>query len=104
MRPQCDRSVLSVCGGAVLLSWVRRLLLVSTAVVCAATGNAASAATDTDTMTVTATVIPSCDVTANDLAFGNYNPVAASPLDAATTVDVTCTNGTNYVVSLNAGV
>lgn len=62
------------------------------------------AATDTDTMTVTATVIASCDVDANDLAFGNYDPVSSTPLDVGATIAVTCTHGTTYDVSLNAGV
>lgn len=66
--------------------------------------SASVAATDTDTMTVTATVIASCDIDANDLAFGNYDPVSSAPLDIGATVAVTCTHGTNYDVSLNAGV
>ncbi|MGE0044470.1 MAG: spore coat U domain-containing protein [Hyphomonadaceae bacterium] len=64
----------------------------------------ALAATDTDGMTVTATVIASCDVVADDLAFGNYDPVSGTPLDAETEIDVTCTNGTDYTISLNQGV
>jgi spore coat protein U-like protein len=63
----------------------------------------ALAGTDTDPMTVTATVIASCDVDANDLAFGSYDPVSSTPLDAATTVSVMCTTGTTYDVLLNAG-
>lgn len=63
----------------------------------------ARAATDSDTMTVTATVIASCSVTADDLAFGDYDPVSSSPLSGATTIEVTCTNGTGYVVSLDEG-
>ncbi len=62
-----------------------------------------SAQTDTDQFTVSATVLASCEVTANDLDFGDYNPVAASHLDAATTLSVTCTNGTPYEVGLNLG-
>lgn len=66
--------------------------------------SASSAATDTDTMTVTATVIASCDVDAQDLAFGNYDPVSSEPLDIGTTIAVTCTHGTSYDISLDAGV
>lgn len=54
-------------------------------------------------MAVSATVVASCDVSSNDLAFGNYDPVVGSPNDAATSIDVTCTNGTAYVVSLDEG-
>jgi spore coat protein U-like protein len=64
---------------------------------------AAAAATDTDTLTVTATVISSCDVSPATLAFGVYNPTSSTPLDAATTISVICTNGTSYDVGLNAG-
>jgi len=63
----------------------------------------AHAATDSDTMAVTATVVASCNVDASDLLFGNYDPVAASPLDVGTSIDVTCTNGTAYTVALDEG-
>lgn len=63
----------------------------------------AYAGSDTDAFTVSATVLDSCSVSANDLDFGNYDPVAGAPLDAATTVVVTCTNGTGYDVALDAG-
>lgn len=66
--------------------------------------SAAEAGTDTDTMTVTATVIASCGVEANDLAFGDYDPVSSTPLDVGTTIAVTCTHGASYDVSLDAGV
>ncbi|MGE0829873.1 MAG: spore coat U domain-containing protein [Hyphomonadaceae bacterium] len=66
--------------------------------------SAAFAGSDTDTFEVSATVVASCDVSANDLAFGSYDPVSATPLDGATTVSVTCTNGTPYDISLNQGV
>ncbi|MBX9747168.1 MAG: spore coat U domain-containing protein [Hyphomonadaceae bacterium] len=58
---------------------------------------------DTDTFTVSATVLATCEVIANDLAFGSYDPVAAAHLDASTTLSVTCTNGTGYNVRLNLG-
>ena len=58
---------------------------------------------DTDTFTVSATVLATCEVTANDLAFGDYDPVAPSNLDAATTLSVTCTNGTPFNVGLDLG-
>ncbi|HVK80654.1 MAG TPA: spore coat protein U domain-containing protein, partial [Verrucomicrobiae bacterium] len=57
--------------------------------ICVAPAHAAG--TDTDTMDVTATVLDTCDVIAQDLGFGTYNPIAAANLDAATTVSVTCT-------------
>lgn len=58
---------------------------------------------DTDTFTVSATVLATCEVSANDLSFGDYDPVAATHLDASTTLSVTCTNGTPYQVALELG-
>ncbi|MET0545570.1 MAG: spore coat U domain-containing protein [Caulobacterales bacterium] len=54
-------------------------------------------------MQVTASVAASCSVDAHDLAFGAYNPFSGTDLPGATTIDVTCTNGTTYVVSIDAG-
>lgn len=80
-----------------------KFIVVALAAACVLAG-AAYADDDTDTFTVGATVLATCDVTANDLAFGNYDPIAASNLDGATTLSITCTNGTAYNVSLNLGV
>ena len=63
----------------------------------------ANAGTASDTFQVTATVIASCGIVANDLAFGNYDPVSATPTDATTTLDVTCTNGAAYNITLDGG-
>ena len=61
------------------------------------------AATDSDTFQVTASVLAACSITANALNFGNYNPVSGTPLNAATTLEITCTNGAAYEVGLSAG-
>jgi spore coat protein U-like protein len=63
----------------------------------------ALAGSDTDTFEVTATVLASCEVSASDLVFGNYDPIAASNLDADATLSITCTNGTPYHVGLGLG-
>lgn len=62
-----------------------------------------AAGSDTDSFQVTATVLASCEVSAADLAFGSYDPVASSHLDAETQLSVTCTNGTPYHVGLSLG-
>ena len=62
----------------------------------------ASAAQSTTTFQVQAAVVANCLVTANSLAFGTYNPLAAD-LDVNTQVLVRCTNGTGYTVALNRG-
>lgn len=61
------------------------------------------AATATSTFQVSATVVKACAISATALAFGNYDPTAASPDDATSTIDVKCTNGTPYSIGLNAG-
>uniref|UniRef100_UPI003A83F117 Csu type fimbrial protein n=1 Tax=Sphingomonas sp. GlSt437 TaxID=3389970 RepID=UPI003A83F117 len=37
------------------------------------------------------------------MAFGSYDPTSAVPLDASTTLLVTCTTGTVYTVALGVG-
>ncbi|WP_159980125.1 MULTISPECIES: spore coat U domain-containing protein [unclassified Novosphingobium] len=64
---------------------------------------AALAATATDTIAVTATVQATCTVVASPLAFGTYNPISTANVDASTTLNVTCTQGTAYNVGLSAG-
>lgn len=61
------------------------------------------AQTANDSFSVTATVLEICSVTANDLAFGNYDPTSATNLDGTATMDVACTIGTSYEVGLNQG-
>jgi spore coat protein U-like protein len=56
--------------------------------------------TATATISVTATVLSSCTLTAQPLAFGNYSAVI---LNATTTLSVTCTNGSAYTVALDLG-
>ncbi|WP_043765273.1 Csu type fimbrial protein [Algiphilus aromaticivorans] len=80
---------------------MKRLLIGSGALLFA--GSVAWAATETDTFEVTATVVSACTVTASDLNFGNYDPLAALPTDATTTVSVTCSLLAPYDIGLNAG-
>lgn len=63
----------------------------------------AHAATATDTFQVTATVPDECIVAATDLAFGNYSVTVGAAVDGSTTLSVTCSSGTAYEVSLDAG-
>lgn len=81
----------------------RTLLASAAALAVLAPCAAFAAGSDTDSFQVTATVLASCDVTASDLAFGNYDPVAAANLDAETALSVTCTNGTPYNVGMSLG-
>lgn len=81
-----------------------RVILVSGMAMAAFNVNAASV---TDNLAVSATVIANCsiDATTVPLAFGNYDGIVtnlATPLDAAASVDVTCTDGATGV-TLSAG-
>lgn len=64
----------------------------------------AQAVTATTTFQVTATVLKACLLsTPATLAFGTYDPAAATPLDGSTAFNVTCTFGTTYSIGLNPG-
>ncbi len=63
----------------------------------------ASAQTATANFQVQANVNTNCQVSANNLVFGTYDPTAADR-DVNTTLSVRCTNGTPFTVALNAGV
>ena len=67
--------------------------------------NAAQAATATGNFQVSATVVSACTVSAATLNFGSsIDPTtSAVPVDATTSMSVTCTNTTPYTVALNAG-
>lgn len=60
----------------------------------------ASAATATTTFSVTANVVTTCNITATNMAFGDYSGVV---LDATSTLDAVCSTGTPYTIGLNAG-
>jgi spore coat protein U-like protein len=84
---------------------MKRLLALSTfflaAGVIVLTPASASAQTNTSTLTVTATVVPSCQVAAVPLAFGNYSGALVDTVD--TTIDVTCNTATDHWVGLDGG-
>jgi len=86
------------------MSRVHKVALAKVLVIVAlSTSGTAQAATATTTFPVTATVLKACVVSANPLAFGNYDPTSGTPLDATTTLSVLCTVGTSFTVGLNAG-
>ncbi|MGP8268533.1 MAG: spore coat protein U domain-containing protein [Terracidiphilus sp.] len=58
------------------------------------------AATATSSFSVTATVLSGCQATPTTQAFRSY---AAATTNATSTISVTCTQPTTYVVSLEAG-
>src|SRR6476661_1213444 len=63
----------------------------------------AQSQTATTTFRVTAKVQAVCEVTATDLAFGNYTSQAGTPLQGTTLLRTTCTPNTSYNIGLNEG-
>ena len=62
------------------------------------------AASITTTFGVSATVLSTCStVTATALNFSDYDPLSGADKDASTTIDVTCSNGTPFIVKLGGG-
>jgi spore coat protein U-like protein len=55
------------------------------------------------TVQVSSTITGSCAITASNLAFGNYAPSSGSPVDATSTLSVTCTKTVAYTVALSTG-
>ena len=66
-----------------------------------ASGSAMAQATTS--FQVRANVVRACTVSAVDLAFVNYDPLATSPLDSTSAVTVRCSKGTTAQVSLGNG-
>ncbi|BDA85919.1 spore coat protein U [Aureimonas sp. SA4125] len=64
-------------------------------------GNAL-AATATDDLGVTMTVTSECTLTANPLDFGSTGLITAN-IDVTTTLDIQCSAGTGYTISMDAG-
>ena len=81
---------------------MKRILLGTLAllVLAAAPALAGSA---TSTVTVTATVLSNCTISAGTVAFGNYDPTSATPLDQTGSVNVQCTTGTVATIAMGQG-
>ena len=80
-----------------------KLILVASLVSATLFTGSAQAVSAFASFPVSATVISSCLVTATPLAFGNYSPTDALPTDAANTVVASCTFGSAYQISADAG-
>ncbi|WP_119681092.1 Csu type fimbrial protein [Indioceanicola profundi] len=78
--------------------------LVLATLFCTGGGTAALAGSATTSFQVTATVEAACSVSANDLSFGAYVASEESPVEAATSVTVTCSDGAGYQIGLDQGI
>ena len=81
----------------------RIAMLVSVPLAGAIIASSAIAGTATATIAVSATVVDSCSITATSMAFGNYSGLSEYARDSSATLTPTCTAGTFYSISLNAG-
>jgi spore coat protein U-like protein len=72
-----------------------------TAGVLLALAGGAQAATTGTSFEVTANVVAACTVDATDMAFADFD--GSADLTATSTISVTCTNGHDYQVALDAG-
>lgn len=73
--------------------------------IAAALGFAAfgASAQTTGNVVVSANVIAACNITVANLAFGNYDSLAASPLQGSASVSVACSQGSVPVIALGGG-
>jgi spore coat protein U-like protein len=83
---------------------VTRVLTGTMAVMLLSMGQLAAQASTTKnaTFTVSLTITSDCSIAANALNFGT-NGVIAAAINQATTLSVTCSNSTPYVVGLDGG-
>lgn len=79
------------------------LTRIAAASILLSTTGAVTAATETTTFQVEATVISGCNVSATNLAFGNYDPLSLLDQDGTSTITVQCSLGTTYDIGLDPG-
>lgn len=81
-----------------------RLALSAALLISAAAAQPAFAAQDTSTLDVSATVTANCVVSTTALAFGNVDVTSGQNVDGTGGLSVTCTSGTPWAASADAGV
>lgn len=64
----------------------------------------ALAGTSTNSMPVSVNIINSCTISASPMAFGTLTAIGGANVDTTATVDLTCTTGAAYDVSMDFGV
>ena len=82
----------------------KAILVLATVALMSPAAFAGTAGSGNPANNVSATVIANCTVSTFSLAFGNYDPLSATNLDAQTTVNVYCTKGATGTVSLDLGI
>ncbi|MEA5556542.1 Csu type fimbrial protein [Nodularia spumigena] len=85
---------------------IRRFALASAIFIAAGSAAPAMANTSSANIDVSATVPVSCTISANPIAFGNYDPIgthANAALDITGSLTTTCTSGAPAVITLGQG-
>ncbi|MGJ8670840.1 MAG: Csu type fimbrial protein [Oceanococcus sp.] len=82
---------------------MKRISFAAAVALISAIALSAWAATTTSTFTVTMTVLSTCVAASTPLEFGTTAGEINNPVDATTSVAVTCTSGTPYALGLSAG-
>lgn len=82
---------------------VSKILVASGVTLAAFTLPMTQAATTTNTMAVSLTVVGTCAVAATPMVFGPSSSSINAPVDAEATLEVVCTAGTPWDVTLDAG-
>lgn len=81
----------------------RRSVVLAGVAALAVAAQPAYAATTTSSLSVDATVTANCSVSTTAVSFGSVNVLSGTNVDASGGISVTCTNGTAWAASANAG-
>lgn len=81
----------------------RFLAAVAAVVAASAVASPAFAATTTSSLSASATVTANCTASTTAVAFGSVNVISGSNVDGTGGLSVTCTSGTAWAASANAG-
>lgn len=81
----------------------RKALSLAVSVLALGVSGAAFAGSDTASFAVSASVPDNCVISANPLAFGNYDAIAGTAVNGQANLAVTCTNGSTGTISLDEG-
>lgn len=82
---------------------IPRLAAIASSISLLVSAHTVFAADATANLEVSATVNSSCTINTSPLAFGTYDPAAATPTDGTGQVTIACVMGSLPVISLSAG-
>lgn len=82
---------------------MKKILISTFALTFVALAPAAFAQSDTKPLALSATVINNCTIATTPVAFGNYDPISASPNQAGGTVAIKCTKNHATTIALDDG-